>query len=141
VQQFCCAGLNFGYFYDRSPLIDYDDEAPPTYSMAAFTPSTVPGCRAPHFFLRDGRSRYDAFGADYTLLRLDHSADPGPLLDAAAAARMPVTLLHLDGESAPAEYRHALVLCRVDQHVAWRGDAAPADPRALVDLLRAARAG
>ena len=141
VQQFCCAGLNFGYFYERSPVIAHDDEVPPVYSMAAFTPSTVPGCRAPHFFLRDGRSLYDAFGADYTLLRLDRSVDPGPLLDAAAAARMPVTLLDLDGENLPAEYRHALVLCRFDQHVAWRGDASPADPRALVDLLSGARSG
>ena len=24
VQQFCCAGLNFGYFYDASPVICYD---------------------------------------------------------------------------------------------------------------------
>ena len=55
VQQFCCAGLNFGYFYDRSPLIAYDDEAAPAYTMGDFTPSTVPGCRAPHFCLADGR--------------------------------------------------------------------------------------
>jgi len=27
VQQFCCAGLNFGYFYDGSPLIAYDGAA------------------------------------------------------------------------------------------------------------------
>jgi 4-hydroxy-2-oxoheptanedioate aldolase len=26
VQQYCCGGLNFGYFYDRSPLIAYDGE-------------------------------------------------------------------------------------------------------------------
>ena len=30
-------------------------------------------------------------------------------------------------------YRHKLVLSRPDQHVAWRGDAAPADALALVD--------
>ena len=71
VQQFCCAGLNFGYFYEQSPLIDYDGEAPPAYTMGSFTASTVPGCRAPHFRLGDGRSLYDAFGSDYTLLRFD----------------------------------------------------------------------
>ena len=27
--QFCCAGLNFGYLYDRSPLIVPDGEEPP----------------------------------------------------------------------------------------------------------------
>src|SRR5690606_25610141 len=71
VQQFCAGGLNFGYFYDNSPLIAYDDEAAPPYTMGGFTSSTVPGCRAPHFWLASGRSVYDAFGADYTLLRLN----------------------------------------------------------------------
>ncbi len=136
VQQFCCAGLNFGYFYDRSPVIAYDGEAQPEYTMGGFTPSTVPGCRAPHFVLRDGRSLYDAFAADYTLLRFDRGVDVAPFVDAAAAVSMPVTLLDLEGEPAPPEYRHALVLCRADQHVAWRGDTPPADPRGLVDLLR-----
>jgi hypothetical protein len=35
-------------------------------------------------------------------------------------------------------YRHKLVLVRPDQHVAWRGDAEPADPLDLVDLVRGA---
>ena len=64
----CCGGLNFGYFYSGSPIIIADGEhrAPP-YSMGEFTPSTVPGCRAPHFWLSDGRSLYDAFGPDRLL--------------------------------------------------------------------------
>lgn len=47
VKQYCCGGLNFGYFYDRSPLIAYDGEEAPAYTMDQFTPSTVPGCRTP----------------------------------------------------------------------------------------------
>ena len=78
VQQYCCGGLNFGYFYDRSPIIAYDGEAPPPYTMDDFTPSTVPGCRTPHFWLRDGRSLYDAMGPDYTLLRFDPAVDVSP---------------------------------------------------------------
>jgi len=27
VSQFCCGGLNFGYFYAHSPIIAYDGEA------------------------------------------------------------------------------------------------------------------
>lgn len=65
VQQYCCAGLNFGYFYDRSPIIAYDGEPHPAYTMSSFTASTVPGCRTPHFMLPDGRSLYDAMGQDY----------------------------------------------------------------------------
>ena len=30
--QFCCRGLNFGYFYPDSPIIAYDGEAAPTTS-------------------------------------------------------------------------------------------------------------
>ncbi|HEX7382461.1 MAG TPA: FAD-dependent monooxygenase, partial [Nevskiaceae bacterium] len=41
VQQYAAAGLNFGYFYDRSPLIGYDGATPPPYTMATFTASTV----------------------------------------------------------------------------------------------------
>jgi hypothetical protein len=29
VQQFACAGLNYGYFYPGSPIIHYDDEPAP----------------------------------------------------------------------------------------------------------------
>ena len=138
VQQFCCAGLNFGYFYDRSPLIAYDDEAAPAYTMGGFTASTVPGCRAPHFRLADGRSLYDAFGSDYTLLRFDPGVDVTALASAAAARAVPLLVRDVPRAVAPAEYRHALTLCRADQHIAWRGDTVPADPHALIDRLRGA---
>ena len=139
VQQFCCGGLNFGYYYSGSPILAEDkEEQPPAYSMGGFTESTVPGCRAPHFWLADGRSLYDAFGPGYTLLRFDRNADVSTLLSAAAAKRMPLTALDVKAEKVPDAYRHKLLLCRSDQHVAWRGDAVPADTAALVDLLRGA---
>jgi 2-polyprenyl-6-methoxyphenol hydroxylase-like FAD-dependent oxidoreductase len=122
VQQYCCAGLNFGYYYDRSELIAYDDEAPPPYSMGSFTPSTVPGCRLPHFWLADGRSLYDALGPAYTLLQLDPLADTSDWVAAARDARLPQRVLAVPAHAAPAEYRHALVLTRGDGHIAWRGD-------------------
>jgi hypothetical protein len=52
---------------------------------------------------------------------------------------MPMRVVDLEpGVHAPL-YHHALVLSRPDQHVAWRGDALPSDPAALVDLIRGAR--
>ena len=71
VQQYCCAGLNFGYFYDRSPIIAYDGAEQPGFTMADFTPSSTPGCRLPFAKLADGRPVYDALGPGYTLLRYD----------------------------------------------------------------------
>ena len=106
--------------------------------MAAFTPSTVPGCRTPHLWLRDGRSLYDALGPDFTLLRLDPAIDPTPLLHAAARRRVPLTLVDVDAADAHLHYPRRLVLSRPDQHVAWRGDRLPDDPIALIDLVRGA---
>ena len=139
VQQFCCAGLNFGYYYAGSQLICADDEAPPAYSMGSFTPSTVPGCRVPHFWLADGRSLYDALGPGYTLLRIDPGLDVTPLVAAARARSMPLLMLDAAPRDAmPEAYRHKLVLCRADQHVVWRGDQLPGNPELLVDRLRGA---
>lgn len=110
VQQFCCAGLNFGYFYDSSPQIAYDGEAPQDYDMGSFT-----------------------------LLRFEASAEAQPLMDAAAARAVPITLLDLAGDNVPPQYRHALVRVHADQHVAWRSNTAPADAGRLIDQLRGAR--
>lgn len=135
VQQFAAGGLNFGYFYDASPIVVYDGEAAPAYSMGDFTASTVPGCRAPHFWLADGTSLYDAFGPGYTLLRFDPGVDVGALVEAAAARRMPLKVVDVAGAVVPQAYRHKLLLAREDEHVAWRGDAVPRDARALVERL------
>jgi len=133
--QYCCGGLNFGSFYDRSPIIAYDGEAAPPYSMYDFTPSTVPGCRTPHVWLRDGRSLYDAMGAGFTLLRFDRSVSVDALVSAAGSRSLPLAVLDLDAAD---PYDHKLVLSRPDQHVAWRGNELPTDAMALVDRIRGA---
>lgn len=139
VQQYCCGGLNFGYYYDASPLIAYDGEAQPEYGMADFTSSIVPGCRAPHLWLRDGRSLYDATGGDHALLCLDGNAGAERLRAAAQAVGMPFRVLSVDSDDPlRAVYAARFVLVRPDQHVAWRGDVLPDDPAALIDRLRGA---
>lgn len=135
VQQFCCAGLNFGYFYDKSPILVADGESAPAYTMSSFTESTVPGCRAPHFWLADGRSLYDALGPGYTLLRFSPFLDVSALQSAAADRRMPLTIVDIPDKGIPGAYQHKLLMCRDDQHVAWRSDELPQDPVALVATL------
>jgi 2-polyprenyl-6-methoxyphenol hydroxylase-like FAD-dependent oxidoreductase len=138
VKQYCCGGLNFGYYYDASPIISYDGEVAPSYSMDTFTPSTVPGCRTPHLWLDAGRSLYDAMGAGFTLLRRGPHADARPLQEAAARRGVPLQVLNLDSNEAQALYPQAFVLSRPDQHIAWRGDFLPSDPMALIDRVRGA---
>jgi 2-polyprenyl-6-methoxyphenol hydroxylase-like FAD-dependent oxidoreductase len=140
VEQYCAAGLNFGYFYDNSPIIAYDDGQAPEYTMAAYAPSTVPGCRAPHAWLRDGRSLYDACGQGYSLLMLDPDSPVSGLVAAAAARGVPLTVVQVDSEQAAQAYDCKLVLCRPDGHIAWRGNKEPADPLDLLQHLTGGRA-
>jgi 2-polyprenyl-6-methoxyphenol hydroxylase-like FAD-dependent oxidoreductase len=138
VQQYACAGLNFGTYYDRSPIIAYDGAEHPAYTMDSYTPSTVPGCRTPHFWRNGGGSLYDAMGPEFTLLRIDSAADVTPLEAAARHRGVPLKLLDIEGPSAALLYGDRLVLSRPDQHVAWRGDSVPADPLVLIDRIRGA---
>jgi 2-polyprenyl-6-methoxyphenol hydroxylase-like FAD-dependent oxidoreductase len=138
-RQQCAAGLNFGYFYESSPIIAYDGEPHPAYTMHDFKSSTVPGCRAPHLWLSDGRSLYDALGADYTLIRLDPTVPVVGMVEAAARCNVSLAVLDVNTADARALYARKLVLVRPDQHVAWRGDEEPANPMDLINLVRGAR--
>jgi 2-polyprenyl-6-methoxyphenol hydroxylase-like FAD-dependent oxidoreductase len=140
VGQFCCGGLNFGYFYEESPIVAYDGEAAPAYTIYEFRQSTVPGCRTPHLWLRDGRSLYDALGPDFTMLRLDPKVEVAGLAAAAARRGVPLAVLDVDGDHVDELYPRKLLLSRPDHHVAWRGDQAPDDPLALIDRVRGASA-
>jgi 2-polyprenyl-6-methoxyphenol hydroxylase-like FAD-dependent oxidoreductase len=132
-------GLNFGYFYADSPIIAFDEDAePPSYDMHHFTESTVPGCRLPHLWMRDGRSLYDVHGSGYALVRLDPTIDVTSLTAAADQRRVPLTVIDVEPESVRDVYDHPLVLSRPDRHIAWRGHQAPHDPTALVELIRGA---
>ena len=99
VAQYCCAGLNFGYYYDDSPIIAYDGETHPPYTMGDFTPATVPGCRLPHIWLANG-----ALAVRRARSRL-HAAEAGPRVEtarlehAAQQRGLPLTVLDLADES------------------------------------------
>jgi hypothetical protein len=138
VQQYACAGLNFGTYYDRSPIIAYDGAEHPAYTMSSYTPSTVPGCRTPHLWREDGASLYDAMGPEFTLLRLDPAVDVAALEAAARERRVPLKLLEITPPEAAVFHGSKLLLSRPDQHVAWRGDRLPTDPLALIDHVRGA---
>jgi len=135
VQQYCCAGLNFGYFYDRSPIIAYDGAEQPGFTMADFTPSSTPGCRLPLAKLADGRLVYDAIGPGYTLLRYDPDITVAPLTEAMRANGVAFAVVDVAATEAQPAGARKLILARTDQHVAWRGDAVPDDPAHLVGKL------
>jgi 2-polyprenyl-6-methoxyphenol hydroxylase-like FAD-dependent oxidoreductase len=129
-------GLNFGYFYDRSPIIAYDDGSPPPYDAHNFVQSTAPGCRTPHVWLADGRSLYDELGEGFSVVRSDPGISSAALQSAAADRGVPLRVVDIAGTDGASVYDHALVVSRPDAHIAWRGDAEPDDPGGLIDLIR-----
>ena len=100
-----------------------------------YVPTACPGGRAPHLWLEDGRSLYDALGLELTLLRLGPSPrDAAQFAAAAATLGIPLATVNLATEEARDLYEADLALIRPDQIVAWRGDAS-AD---AMDVLRRA---
>ncbi|WP_373283141.1 aromatic-ring hydroxylase C-terminal domain-containing protein [Nocardia vinacea] len=55
-------------------------------------------------------------------------------------AAFPLDVVDIRDDHARALYERDLVLIRPDQHVAWRGNAAPTDPLPIVDRIRGAHA-
>jgi 2-polyprenyl-6-methoxyphenol hydroxylase-like FAD-dependent oxidoreductase len=94
------------------------------------------GCRAPHAWLRDGRSTLDLFGEHFTLLAARPEwAETARDLDLG----LPLRVETVDGwTEAYAATPATAVLVRPDGHIAWRGDAASGE---AVSTLRAAVAG
>ncbi len=127
--QFAAAGLNYGYAYHDSPIISYDGEEAPGYTMGSYTPSTVPGCRAPHFTLADGSSLYDHFSPGYAVIA-GRGVDISVLTGEAARRGIPLAVVEVD--TLPDEYLCPLTVVRQDQTVVWRG--APPDRAAAAEL-------
>jgi 2-polyprenyl-6-methoxyphenol hydroxylase-like FAD-dependent oxidoreductase len=121
--EFDIPGITFGGRYDGSPVIVSDGSAAPPDTPNVYVPTACPGGRAPHLWLSDGRSLFDLFGFEWTLLRLDAGAGQGEVFcDVATRLGMPLKVVDLDEPSLRALYQAPLVLIRPDQIVAWRGD-------------------
>lgn len=131
-------GGQLGYQYAESPIVARDGQVAPVSSLREYKPSSVPGCRAPHVWLDDETSLFDVLGPDFTLLKLDDGIDTGALERAAADRGVPLKVIAPEHPQLAELYETKLALIRPDQHVAWRGDSAPRDPAALIDLVRGA---
>lgn len=129
--EFNIPGITFGGRYDGSPII-VPQGTPPADAANSYVPSACPGGRPPHLWLPDGRSLYDAFGFEWTLLRLRRSSTAADRIAAALQARgLELTQCELDSDAARDLYEADAVLIRPDQIVAWRGNAV-ADAEAVV---------
>jgi 2-polyprenyl-6-methoxyphenol hydroxylase-like FAD-dependent oxidoreductase len=133
--EFNIPGVTFGGRYDGSPIIVTDNTSPPPDRPNDYVPTACPGGRAPHLWLADGRSLYDTFGFEFTLLQLGtQSPDATPFEIAAEALEIPLSVVSVASDEARDLYQADLALIRPDQIVAWRGNS----PVNAVAVLRQA---
>ncbi|MGD9942001.1 MAG: FAD-dependent monooxygenase [Burkholderiaceae bacterium] len=134
-REFFNLGLVLGYRYGSSPIVAADTDTTPATGLSLdYVPAPRPGALAPHFWLRDGRSLFDAFGTGFTLL-VDGSLsgdDGDRLARLADSAGIPLEVIRLDEARFAQLYRARLALVRPDQHLAWLGDRLPDDAGALL---------
>lgn len=132
--EFNIPGLQLGLRYEGSPVVAREAGAPTADEPNQYIPSARPGARAPHVWL-DGRSIFDLFGRDYTLLCFtdDAQADVEHWKQTAAAMGIPLDVVTCCSPQAHALYGAQAVLIRPDHHVAWRGEAG-ADAKTLLAM-------
>ena len=106
-------GVMMGYRYDDSPIVWPDGTPAPPDLSHPYIQIARPGARAPHVWLRDGRSTLDLYGRSFVLLRLGNV--PTAHIEEAAKDRgVPLTVAALDEPDVLAAYQRKLVLVRPD---------------------------
>jgi 2-polyprenyl-6-methoxyphenol hydroxylase-like FAD-dependent oxidoreductase len=136
--EFNIPGVTFGGRYDGSPLIVADGSTPPPDSANSYVPTAAPGGRPPHAWLEDGRSLFDTFHTEWTLLVLGEDApDATPFTVAARELGLDLRVVPHRAAALRELYQAPLALIRPDQIVAWRGE----DAGSAATVLRTASGG
>ncbi|KUI67804.1 2,4-dichlorophenol 6-monooxygenase [Cytospora mali] len=145
--------LDYGIELDsryKSPIIyrTAADGFEPAWSNKSYTPSTFPGSRVPHVFLKNKKtSTLDTLGPQWTLVAFtgsDSEEDSHAVWVQAktfvATAReqgVPVeSVVLVDEDRARGIWGSDFVLVRADAHVAWRGARVPETKEGIRQILR-----
>lgn len=133
--------MHLGNRYIGSPIIAYDEIEDPKrleeeyLEPSIYNPTSRPGARAPHAWMRDGRSTLDLFGDGFVLMCFtgpDEIAAVAGLAHVAEAESVPLRVVRLVEQEIGNLYDKKFVLVRPDGHVAWCGDVLPSDARELL---------
>ena len=116
------AGIELGYRYENSPICVSDGTPPPVLDHGLYVPSTWPGARAPHVWLKTA-ARHSIYSARdlRCWFFLQRPTDTTSFHHAAKRVGLPLEVVALDEPAVREIYERTLVLVRPDGHVAWRG--------------------
>jgi len=122
-------GVEMGYRYDSRICVpgEVDHEStPPAFDSRRYTPTTYPGYRAPHVFLKDGTPIFDKYSKEFTLIDFnDVQESPATtyICNASKKYNIPLEVVPLTGEHhANKIWETNLVLIRPDGFVSWHGN-------------------
>jgi 2-polyprenyl-6-methoxyphenol hydroxylase-like FAD-dependent oxidoreductase len=132
------AGIELGYRYEDSPICIPEGTPAPALDHGIYVPSTSPGSRAPHVWLKDGRSTLDLFGKGFVLLNFS-GANTSGITATATKVGLPLQVVELEEAKVREIHERDLVLVRPDGHVAWRGNELPRDATDLINTIRGAK--
>ena len=135
-KSFRVIGAELGYRYAGSPVI-CDEPGGPEQIVDRYEPTTWPGARLPHVWLKPGKtSVHDLIKDGFTLLRLDNGKDDvSGLKKAFRAIGAPFSVLDLDDEVSRRVYGFDYLLVRPDLHVAWRSNSLPENPDKVARIV------
>ena len=122
-------GVEMGYHYNSQICIPDEidkDSPPPEFDSRRYIPTTYPGRRAPHVFLKDGSPIFDKYSKEFTLVEFKTAQDSPATEYFQAAAKqrnVPLQIISLTGEDhAHKIWAATLVLIRPDGFVSWHGN-------------------
>jgi 2-polyprenyl-6-methoxyphenol hydroxylase-like FAD-dependent oxidoreductase len=122
------SGIEAGYRYVNSPTVCREPGDGPDPDNLIYIPTTWPGARLPHVWLKNGAALHDHLGTGYTLLRLGRTrADTSSLERSFREIHAPLAILEVAGDRPREIYQFDLLLVRPDLHVVWRGNELPRD--------------
>lgn len=127
-------GAEQNYTYAGSPLIASEADAVTSWETVRYLPTTEPGARIPHIWLKDRAAMQDLLGADYTFVDLTGVADVSAVKAAFHTIGAPLEILSRDEEHVRMVYGCRYLLVRPDLHIVWTGNSLPSDPPSLARL-------
>lgn len=129
-------GIERGYRYTNSGLLWQEPGEGPDPDNRTYVPTSWPGARLPHMWLKNGDALLDRLGPWYTVMRFGSAVETSGIESALGAARIPFETLALDADEPAREIYGGFdaFLVRPDAHVAWRATQTPRDPQAIVSV-------
>jgi len=118
-------GAELGYRYIDSPCID-NIPGGPEQRVGEYNPTTWPGVRLPHCWVKDSQPIQDLIPETYVLLKLGSDLLETKLFREIFEARgIPFTEIDISSDRIRDLYECNLILLRPDMHIAWRGTYEP----------------